>query len=149
MHTHSFQNHWGGGGVIPTKYAAAAIKDAFWTEMIFARFTVNPRLIISPETISLLSQSRKISSTGCNKLRPGTSLCCDTPINHPHTACCELISSLTAFHVRVCERSVWALPVCQINASSEPCPGSTASLYQTSRTVHSKWQVLHWTHARQ
>lgn len=30
---------------------------------------------------------------------------------------------------------MWAPSVCRINASSEPCPGSTASLHQTSRTL--------------
>lgn len=38
----------------------------------------------------------------------------------------DLISD-SLFHVR--GECVWALPVCRINASSEPGPGSTASLY--------------------
>lgn len=47
------------------------------------------------------STATKISSTSCNKLRSGTSLCPGTPVNHPNTPCCELITSLTAFHVLV------------------------------------------------
>lgn len=90
-------------------------------------------MVISPENTAF-SKGCKISKTSATKLHLGTSLCSNTPINHPHPPCCELISSLTAFRVHVCEWSVWALPVCQINASSEPCPGCTASLYQTSRT---------------
>lgn len=41
-----------------------------------------------------------ISSTRCNKLLPGTFRCHNAPINHPNTPRCELISSLTPFHVR-------------------------------------------------
>lgn len=86
------------------------------------------------------NNSLKISSTSSNKRRPRASQCCDPPINHPRAPCCELISSLTAFHVRACVRArvcvcvfecgAWALQLCQINASSEPCPARAASSLQ-------------------
>lgn len=64
-----------------------------------------------------------------------------------HPSIILMLPAASWFHLRpllvcVCEPSVWAPPVCRINASSEPCPGSTASLHQTSRTVRSKRQSV-------